>query len=117
MDFVSIRFYHAQKCEWGSEGFQQSLHTWCQFFVRLAISGSLDLYGAPRMYVGAMSFETKDGDSGYIEPDSFGEMLRDAKVNSPFCFGGAMLWEGSMGLNTKTEGGTHYLDVAKNAMH
>ncbi|GAB7356071.1 hypothetical protein MBLNU459_g6687t1 [Dothideomycetes sp. NU459] len=111
-NFVWPRFYNAGACGVHNyAGFSSSVNQWYTFLN--GVTSTIDsLY--PRMYIGALAFNNNV--SGYVAPYTFSRDLVSARQNTTSKFGGAMLWEGSDGLMTKSGNGKNYLEITKNAL-
>lgn len=110
LDFVSIRFYNAVQCNWGSQGFFDSLYTWCEM-----ISNGKNIWSDYRKpFVGLLAFQTSG--NGYVPHDEVSALLQAVKKKAPSCFRGVMLWDGTKGPQKKNQKGENYINVVKNAM-
>jgi hypothetical protein len=104
VDFVSVRFYNAKSCNWGSSGFNASLKKWCS-----TLSGSHVFF---KLRVALLAFNS--GGSGYIPPDRMVALMADAVATTGACIGGVTFWDGTMAMQTTTQDGGTFFDVVKN---
>lgn len=103
VDFVSVRFYNAKSCNWGSSGFTANLKKWCS-----TLPGPHVFF---KLRVALLAFNSSG--SGYIPPDGMVALMAEAVDNTGACIGGVTFWDGTMAMQTTTQDGDTFFDVVK----
>lgn len=111
VDFIWPRFYNAKACNTASSGFASSLLAWSQQLDRQVGHTS----PLPKLYIGAVDFDTGTASNGFLQPHNFTEVAIAASCLVRKRFGGVMLWDATNGLET-IEGGENFLDITKAAL-
>ena len=115
-DFVWARFYNSATCQLASNKFTGSLLNWYNYI------GSLQsvLKPFPKLYIGALSFNStvvSGTGTGYVDALTFANSLHWVWEQScAKVIGGAMLWDGTFGLQATDYGGDSFNEVAKLTM-
>lgn len=120
IDFWNVQFYNAQACQVGScDGFTSSLKQWSEVLLngrKVKCEGSTCTVPKgkfntidngityPRLLIGSRSFYTGVENRGYVDPQTYSDILKDdVKTLDLPNLAGAMWWDGTYLEQNKEE--------------